>query len=451
MRIQFLLLSCLVPLLAAAGQDKLKYLDYEVTRTQAQAAGAKLAVAGRALDVYLASDAAKRFDSEESDNDESLPPAVNAILARAGIDLENIGELSESTDTTSVSAFGYAVFKVCDGENAALLQLRKAWVARAFDISFLSLSTDEKTQFSQAVVAQGRAEILPVAQAYVDSWLAVAAMKVGCAPQAMRYADFALADSTNTFADGILGMTRSGLLLNAAKNSDAQIEIALAARKKAMAEFLRGGDAFATIAVQAGLVGTKAAFNEDYLNDFEMYDTEFKRILSVSQTPVWRVKADVSAKVTEIRLSKCGTGTWISQLIADFLAPEWPTALAVLHAKGQDEVVAAYELAEWFNTENKLSGFNNHLSVFENVDKELVWQAYGQAETKAEFERAAYAITLSAPENGLAIVKIFGHEFLLASGERNSPVLPSPTRWYTLTEIQANFRDSYPFKALTGE
>lgn len=349
MRLKIMALSCLLPFFAAAGQDQLKYLDYQVTRVQAEAAGAKLAVAGRALDVYLASDAAKRFDSDATERGEDLPPEFVAILARAGIDLENFGELTESSDTTSLSALGYAVFKVCDGENAALLQLRKAWAARAFDISYLGLSTDEKTQFSQAVVAQGRAEVLPVAQAYFDSWLAIAAVKVGCAP-------------------------------------------------------------------------------------------------------VWRVKADVLPKVTETRRNICGTGAWMTALYAAFMTPEWPTALAVLQAKGQDEVVAAYELADWFNTENKLSGFNNHLSVLGNVqeDKELVWQAYGKAETKAEFERAADAITLSAPENGLAIVKIFGHEFLLASGERNSREAWDSTRWYTLQEIQAKFRDSSAFKALTS-
>ena len=449
MRLKIIVLGCLLPFLAAAGQDQLKYLDYQVTRVQAEAAGAKLAVVGRALDVYLASDAAKRFDSDATESGEDLPPEVFAILARAGIDWENLGE---SNDTALVSALGYAVFKVCDGENAALLQLRKAWTARAFDIGYLGLSTDEKTQFSQAVVAQGRTEVLPVAQAYVDSWLAIAAVKVGCAPQAMRYADFALADSTNPLADGVLGMTRSGLLLNAAKKSAAQIEVALAARSKAMAELRRGGEAYARFAVNAGLVATKAEFKEGYLDIFESYDTEFTRTLAVSQTPVWRVKADVLAKVTETRRNLCGNGAWMTAFYAAFMTPEWPTALAVLHAKGQDEVVAAYELADWFNTENKLSGFNNHLSVFGNVqeDKELVWQAYGKAETKAEFERAADAITLSAPENGLAIVKIFGHEFLLASGERNSRKAWDSTRWYTLQEIQAKFRDSSAFKALTS-
>ena len=321
MRLKILLLSCLLPFLAAAGQDQLKYLDYQVSRAQAEAAGAKLAVAGRALDVYLDSDAAEGFDSDATESSEDLPPEVFAILARAGIDLENFGELTESNDTTSVSALGYAVFKVCDGENAALLQLRKAWAERAFDISYLNLSTDEKTQFSQAVVAQGRAEILPVAQAYFDSWLAIAAVKVGCAPQAMDYADFALADSTNQLADGVLGMTRSGLLLNAAKNSAAQIEVALAARSKAMAEFLRGGEKFATFAVKAGLVETKAEFKEGYLDIFESYDTQFTRTLAVSQTPVWRVKADVLPKVTETRRNLCGTGAWMTALFAAFMAP----------------------------------------------------------------------------------------------------------------------------------
>ena len=167
MRLKIIVLSCLLPFLAAAGQDQLKYLDYQVTRAQAEAAGAKLAVAGRALDVYLVSDAAKRFDSDTSESGEDLPPEVFAILARAGIDWENLGE---SNDTTSVSALGYAVFKVCDGENAALLQLRKVWAARTTDVFFLSQGSAEQVNVSQveispAVMRQVRAEILPVAQA----------------------------------------------------------------------------------------------------------------------------------------------------------------------------------------------------------------------------------------------------------------------------------------------
>lgn len=453
MRVHFLALSCLLPMFAMAGQDRLKYLDYEVTRAQAKAAGAKLAVAGRELDIYLASDATQHFDSDATDNGESLPPKVNAILARAGIDLENVGELTESTDTTSLAALGYAVFKMCDGENAALLQLRKAWVARGFDLGFSSLSPEEKTQFPQAVVRQARGELLPVAQAYVDSWLAIAAVKVGCSQQAMRYTDFVLADSTNEFADGVLGMTRSGLLLSAAKNRGAQIEIALEAREKAMKQMLRGSEKLAIFAVNAGLVATKSEATSIYfLGNFEAYDAEFKRTLSRLQTPVWQVKPGVLAKVLNTRRNICGTGAWMTAVIAGFLAPEWPTALAVLNAKQQDEVVAAYELADWFNTENQLSGFNNHLSELESApeSKELIWQAYGKAETRAEFERAANAITLSAPENGLAIVKLFGHEFLLASGETNSQKTSMETRWYTLTEIQANFRESQVFKSLTA-
>ena len=300
---------------------------------------------------------------------------MNAILSRAGIDWEKFGELTESSDTSSVSAFGYAVFKVCDGENAALLQLREAWVARAVNIGFLNICPEEKAEVSQAVIGQVRAEILRVVQAYVDSWLAIAAVKVGCAPQAIRYVDFALADSSNEFADGILA-------------------------------------------------------------------------------PVWQVNPDTLPKLNELRPAKHGSADWIPAVVVSFLAPEWPTALAVLRVKGQEEAVAAYAFASLFSTNSKLSGFNNHLSLLDNApdNNALVWQAYGKAETKAQLERAASAITLSAPENGLAIVKIFGHEFLLASGERNSSTDAwDATRWYTLAEIQGKFRDSYPFKALSGQ
>ena len=185
--------------------------------------------------------------------------------------------------------------------------------------------------------------------------------------------------------------------------------------------------------MNAGLAATKSKYTSDYLGDFEVYDAEFKRTLSRLHTPVWRVESDVLAKVTDTRRNICGAGAWMTAVIAGFLTPVWPTALAVLHAKQQDEAVAADELADWFDTKNQLSAFNNHESQLES--KELIWQAYGKAETTAEFERAASAITLSAPENGLAIVKLFGHEFSLASGERNSQEPAKATRWFTLAEI----------------
>ena len=451
MRLPCLALSCLLPLLALAGQDQLKYLDYQVTRAQAEAAGAKLAVAGRELDAYLASDAAKRFDSDASESSGTLPPEVNAIFARAGIDAENVGDLFESTDASSVSASGYAVFKICDSENSALLQLRKDWAARMFELVLLTRTEADKEQYSQMALAGSRGELLPVVQAYFDSWLAISAVKFGCKQQAIRYADFVLADSTNEFADGILGMTRSGLMLNAAKNSEAQIEIALDARAKAIAQFLRGGDKLATFAVKTGLVATKEEARSDYLSGFQDYDAEFKRALS--QPPVWQVNVDILAEVIDTGRKRPWIGEWLTAAFAGFLAPEWPAALTVLRAKHQDQAVAAYVLAKIFDTTNKLSAYNGHLSELETAleSRDLIWQAYGKAETQAELQRAANAITLSAPENGLAIVKLFGHEFLLASGEHNSQEPSRPTRWYTLAEIQANFRDSYAFKALAGK
>ena len=144
--------------------------------------------------------------------------------------------------------------------------------------------------------------------------------------------------------------------------------------------------------MNAGLAATKSKYSSVYLGDFEVYDAEFKRTLSRLQTPVWRVESDVLAEVTDNRRNICGAGAWMTAVIAGFLTPVWPTALAVLHAKQQEKVVAAYELADWFDTKNQLSAFNNHLSELES--KELIWQAHGKAETRAEFERAANAITL---------------------------------------------------------
>ena len=79
----------------------------------------------------------------------------------------------------------------------------------------------------------------------------------------------------------------------------------------------------------------------------------------------------------------------------------------------------------------------------------VIWQAYGKTETRAELKRAANSIALSAPENGVAIVKIFGHAFRLVSGKNNSLEQINKTHWFTLPEIKANFRQSWAFRRLS--
>jgi hypothetical protein len=90
--------------------------------------------AARELDVFLASDSAKQFNADESD--EELPAEVIAIMSRTGIDSDS-GE-------SAIPVIGTMLFKICDGENAALLQLRAQWVARIADLAFVSSSTEEK-------------------------------------------------------------------------------------------------------------------------------------------------------------------------------------------------------------------------------------------------------------------------------------------------------------------
>ncbi len=447
MRVQFFALGCLLPLLALAGQDRLKYMDYQVTRAQAQAAGVKLAIAGRELDAFLGSDAAKNFDS---DGDE-LPPEVNAIFARAGFDLQNIGELNESEDSTSISALGFAVFKICDGENSALLQLRKVWARRMLELGMLTEGAESKAKMSRERIGT---EVLPIIQAYFDSWLATAATHVSCSPQALRYADFALADSTNALADGILGMTRSGLLLDTANGSEGQTVAVLQARRKSLSAIIREAKLLIPKLqkwdpeFESDFSATDVAETFDLINQ---YDDEFTRLVTQMRSPIWRVGATAAPKIATIGHWRCGTPAAMADIFLAFAAPSWPNATAVLKARDANQILAAYTLARWFETENQISFTNRErFWVEESSTTNYVWQAYGKAETRAEFERAANTITLSAPENGLAIVKLFGHEFLLASGEHNSREPTTATRWYTLAEIQANFRNSSVFKVLTS-
>jgi hypothetical protein len=448
MRVQILVLGCLLPFLALAGQDRLKYMDYEVTRAQAQAAGARLAIAGRELDSFLGSEAARNFDS----GGDELPPEVKSILKRAGIDTENSDGLDE--DTKALAAIGAVMFKVCDSENSALLQLRKAWAGRLFELLMLSMGADLKAELSPTVLRQIRAELLPIAQAYFDSWLATAALKVNCAPQALRYADFALADSTNAFADGILGMTRSGLLLDTANGSEGQILAALQVRRKSLSAITREAKLL-ILKLQKWDPDFKGDSSEEVAETFDLvaqYDDEFTRLTTQTQSPIWRVGATAAPKISTIGRWRCGTPAAMADIFLAFAAPSWPNATAVLKARDANQLLAAYALARWFETENQISVTNRErFWLEESSTTNDVWQAYGKAETQAEFERAANTITLSAPENGLAIVKLFGHEFLLASGEHNSQEPSQPTRWFTLAEIQANFRSSYVFKALTDQ
>jgi hypothetical protein len=454
--------------------EKLKTHSCEggaVTRQQAQLAGEKLARAAGELDAYLASEAATRFNAEASDTIEELPPQVEVILERAGIGLDDVGELpnqiDEKSDFSRLSVLGYVIFKVCDGEYAQLEQLRDAWVARAFEVGFLTLSNAEKTQFSKAVVRQIRSKILPVAAAYADSWLAIAAVNAGCTRRAIDYTSFVLAPTAhearderqskvapkNNFGSGILAMTRSGLQLNTAKNDSVRINTALEARTIAIAQLLRGVGEYKVFLTQAGVTGANESML-DLERTFDDYNEEFVRVTSRRRPLIWRTDSRTPLLTNALR-NRHGGGWW-QYLAAYFMAPQWPRAINVLRARGMDKAAAAYALAALFDTKRKLSAFNGD----EKSNCDVVWQAYGKAQTYAALEHAAATITLSAPElsycrvcqgkqNGLASVKLFGHTFLLPSGESSSQDPATATRWFTLAEIKANFRASQAFSCLT--
>jgi hypothetical protein len=441
MRFQFLICLCFLPVLAFARPETLRFLDFEIDRAQAQAAGKKLAIAARQLDAYLASDSAKHYESE---HEEDLPPAIGAILQQVGLDPESTDNAQTQTNA-AIHAYGFVLFMVCDREHADIFPLRTRWAERAYDSWFLSTPKEETKKFSSAILAKARAQLLPMATGYFDSWLAISAAAAGCKPQALDYADLALDDSTNELADGILGMTRSGLLLRAA-NHETGIEEALKARSTAMAQFLRGGKTLAAFAVRNSLQTKKDALSQ--FQDFSDYDDEFNRTIALLQAPLWQVAAEIDPIVKKIR--RHGDVSWLSEVIAALLAPEWPTALEVLAKRKQKQTAAAFVLAGLFDSAEELSGFNNHLLDDKDAIA-LVWQAYGKSETKAELERATKRITLSASEYGIAIITLFGHQFLLPSAESKMTPEGESTHWFTLAEIQANFRNSYAFQELMGE
>lgn len=156
------------------------------------------------------------------------------------------------------------------------------------------------------------------------------------------------------------------------------------------------------------------------------------------------------AKTVSINRLRCGTGAALYRLYLGLAMPKWPSAQAVLHALGDHQSLAAFALADMFDSDDPVSRLMHQpIWAGENDPETVIWQVYGKSETKAELERAAAGIVLTAPESGIAIVQIFGHSFQLASGEIDYQETSPGTRWFTLAEIQTNFRVSYAFKALS--
>jgi hypothetical protein len=453
----FMRFVCLVALLfislgaAAKGPERLNFREFSATRSESAAFAIKLEIAGRKLDAFLASEEAKQFGNDP-DAMEDLPIAVMTIFSELGFAGDD-----ELVEGKFANAAGSLLFKLCDGENAALTRVRAAWSERIFALGVISMRAEEEIELTPAQANQAHQLLQPVLTGFIDSWITTAGNYVGCTQQAINFAEFASADHSNRFAKAMLGMTQSGLLLALADGNENRVAEALRKREQSLAKFLIEANRM-FLELQALNPTASAEMGDtvaEMLEPFTNYDTEFKRVTARRLSPVWRADLQAPAKIHVIRRLTCGFGTGFADLFTVLIAPNWPSATAVLQARDAHEAAAAYALAALFNTTNKLSAINSMpLAVRQGMDeRDIVWRAYGKAETAAEMQRAAASIELTAAQNGLAIVRIFGHEFLLTSGTEDTVKTnssPIQTQWYTRAEIIDAFRASSEFRALSG-
>lgn len=421
-----------VSLAFTKGPDEVIVFESKVSRAESVAFASKLALAGQALDQYLKSDAAKNFDPEAEGEGEAFPSSVTLIFA----ELEDPAGDSERAIALAASV---PLFALCDAKYDQVELLRRQWSARLFALAQL-----DKGYGDLAIIQEfGRLEVL---DSLLDSWIALGAAHVGCPVQPLQFLERMQVRTPNDFASALLSMSQSGLMLELADGSSLAVDSALKLRSKALRDVRLGYDRFA--AGQGDYEDLKE-FKHQVLDMLERHEQAFQGMTAAQHTPIWRVDMPSSPKVAKRARPRCGTVEVWQALSAQLLMPNWPTGIAVLRARGADEAAAAYALAQLFEGPQELIQENDQPGLWRPATpQELVWRAYGKATVQAELERAAKTISLSAERGGVATVQVFGHSFLLTSGEADLPELSKPTRWYTQAEIAANFRNSHGYRAL---
>jgi hypothetical protein len=174
-------------------------------------------------------------------------------------------------------------------------------------------------------------------------------------------------------------------------------------------------------------------------SDFQLAYDQLKRMTRMST--VWKPSANAQAKLDDYR--RCGTFEIWAAFSRALTMPGWPTAADIMTASGDVKNAAAY----WFfmGTSN-LDGSSLRVHFDRNQTKRTmrssVWLAYGKERTQQELQRAADTITL---KKRVALVQIFEHQFVLASGRNGF----RDTDWYSLDEIKNQFRKSELYQVLT--
>jgi hypothetical protein len=427
--------------IANAAVNQLTFDDTTITKYQAVKRAARVEAMLPKIDTYLA---AATSQAEAAESDEDLPPKLMEIIQQAGFD-----EL-DFNDQWNV-AISIFYFDLCDGNYTSVTARRRAWGQRLYAILRLTQS-EEWADLSAAQWKKLDAQAPDLLHAWFDSLLTKFAMDKGCAPQALTYLDSATQAATAPLARAYLQLNQAGARLAQAGKAS-ELPSILALRREALGTLL-----VELTHLQSWLGTTKEVADEFDGGDewqelseiLREYDAEFSTIVQSNQTPAWRVDK-LAAPRTRPRM-RCGTMQWMAAVFRVGAFPHLPTAADYLRASGQDDALLAYWLAETLDARQQLSIWNRSFSfdmeLFDPAWRDKVWAMHGKTRTMAEMEFAAATITLSAPENGVAVVRLFGQEFQLESGEDQ---FQGGTSWHSRQKIIEDFKQSDLYLLLTGQ
>ena len=192
---------------------------------------------------------------------------------------------------------------------------------------------------------------------------------------------------------------------------------------------------------------------------FIAYDQQF--IAATSPSAKHRLQLDLGTRpqVLSTFTVVCRMPYNLGLQFQAIMTPRWPSAIGVLQARGEQDSVVAFALARLFNLNTRL--LDVQMLAIDgrwHEPQSLIWQAKGLVETRIELERATHAVMLTAKENGIATITIFGNEILLDSGQESDLGIgwqaetwqSGPITWFSKKQIVENFKSSRAYLDLSG-
>lgn len=422
---------------ATSNEAQITVFGETVGLTEMQHAERNLADAATKIDAYLTEHAAL---GPAKTDDERRVRSEAQLMLESGLDFETPGPF-----------FAMVARQVCAGKHAELRAWRGQWTARLMNwVMADSLLDDDAESGRFTFLSAERGTILDVMDSVFDGWIIKIGTSSGCLDQTKLYAAESMSAGHTDLGRAVLALSVAGLDLAAAAGRHEQIASVLSDRRSAFSSYVVQLQRFSQRArAQLSADDDWAAVLSYMLDLAREYDAEFERVTDSTFSPVWRVDAKASAKMKQ--QARCGNGEVATAMITSFMSPNWPSATDVLLARGDQHIAASYALATLFDAPQALRQINQASPQFGLLDASarVVWQAYGKQETQTELARAAGSIFLSGPKNHRASVTIFGHEFLLTSGQQSRGA--ADIDWYDLDAVQRHFRASEAFELLCAE